>query len=503
MNAPTPRYPNVSPVVAYLNHVAKAPEPHAALDAVLDRLSNIERAALLYDWEGFWARPNQLPPEGKWASWGGLTGRGWGKTRTMAEYVTREALSGRAMLIALGAQNEDKCIDVMVKGPSGLLAVSPPWGRAIFEGGRVVWPNGAQAFVYTPERPGNAFGPEHHLAWLSEIHAWPATTQMQFFSAIRMGLRLGYSRMVWDSNPKRKHPILRLLLARGERDPDRHIVFRGSTYDNRMNLNAEAIAEWERDYGGTQLGREMLEGEQFDESDGALFKQSWIDSARRQRPEHLQRTIIVIDPAISVRRGTDATGIVELALDYSGQLYVLDDMSDKLAWEEWGELVIDRYMRDRCDCIVVERNRGGDACAANIRACGKERGITVVVAPSDAKTMHVPGVVNVKEVIGRQSKGTRAQPVASVVERGRVSFVSPFDELEEQLTTFEDDKGLESPNAYDAFVWGVWELAGLAHTSVDQTAAARGVAEAQRQLAQATRTQNDVFGGGRRSMSRL
>ena len=31
----------------------------------------------------------------------------------------------------------------------------------------------------------------------------------------------------------------------------------------------------------------------------------------------------------------------------------------------WGELVVKRYLAHRCDCIVVERNRGGDACAAN------------------------------------------------------------------------------------------------------------------------------------------
>ena len=44
--------------------------------------------------------------------------------------------------------------------------------KAEFEKNRVVWENGAQAFVYTPERPKNCYGPEHDLLWLSEIHGW-------------------------------------------------------------------------------------------------------------------------------------------------------------------------------------------------------------------------------------------------------------------------------------------------------------------------------------------
>lgn len=102
-------------------------------------------------------------------------------------------------------------------------------------------------------------------------------------------------------------------------------------------------------------------------------------------------------------------------------------------------------------------------------------------------------------------KDERAKPVASLYELGRVSHVRgvDLDELEGLLTTWVPEESDGSPDRMDPLVHGVWELAGLAHTSVDQTAAARGVAEAQRQLAQATRTQNDVFGGGRRSMSRL
>jgi hypothetical protein len=67
------------------------------------------------------------------------------------------------------------------------------------------------------------------------------------------------------------------------------------------------------------------------------------------------------------------------------------------------------------------------------------------------------------EITARGSKAARAEPVASLYERGRVSHVTgaPLDDLEEQLTTWEDAPGQESPNALDALVHGVWVLAGL------------------------------------------
>src|SRR5690348_10028226 len=50
---------------------------------------------VLDDWR-VWARPSQLPPEGAWRVWLLLAGRGFGKTRSGAEWVRRQAESGAA-----------------------------------------------------------------------------------------------------------------------------------------------------------------------------------------------------------------------------------------------------------------------------------------------------------------------------------------------------------------------------------------------------------------------
>lgn len=466
------------------------------LETMLSELTITELVALWYDWEGFWARPKQLLPDGNWRSFGLLTGRGFGKTRTNSEFVQREVVAGRARRIALIAQNETKTIEVMVDGESGLLATSPPWFRARFEKGRVIWPNGAQAFVYTPEVPGALRGPEHDLAWMSEPVVWPAATREEAFSNLRLGLRLGYGRMVWDSTPKRRHPLIRYLLRRAEKHPQ-HVVVRGSTYENVSNLTADAVAEWEDEYGGTQKGREELEGEFLDDSDGALWKQEWIDRARRDLPAELTRRILSIDPAISEKKGRDQTGIIDEGLGVDGQIYVLADLTAKHAWEAWGVLVVVRYFEARCDCVVVERNRGGDAVTANLRAVAKDpevlarlglEEIRVEVLQKGAPTRHVSGVLYVKEETASVSKTGRHEPVATLYEKGRVSHVKTADlgNLEDTLTTWEPVAGKKSPDGIDALVQGAWELAQLANRSVDLSQGFAGLTKVSEQLRSAS-----------------
>src|SRR5215471_13980828 len=68
------------------------------------------------------ARPNQLPPPGDWQIWLLLAGRGFGKTRTLAEWVCGQVASGQAGRIALVAATAADARDVLVEGQSGILA---------------------------------------------------------------------------------------------------------------------------------------------------------------------------------------------------------------------------------------------------------------------------------------------------------------------------------------------------------------------------------------------
>ena len=60
-------------------------------------MANFFAAQLADALEASWpaiARPNQLPPPGDWQVWLLLAGRGFGKTRTLAEWVCHQAASG-------------------------------------------------------------------------------------------------------------------------------------------------------------------------------------------------------------------------------------------------------------------------------------------------------------------------------------------------------------------------------------------------------------------------
>ena len=455
---------------------------YAALDAALDALAPLQLVVLAHEWSEWWARPEQLPPA-SWASWGQITGRGWGKNRTNAELVNAEVAAGRARTIALIAQDDTQVIKVMVEGEDGLIARSAPWFRPRLVCGDVVWPNGAVAYCYTPRAPDAIFGHSFDLAWASELHAWPRATMLSAWRNLRMGLRAGLARLVWDTNPRPKHPIIAELKARAHAYPHRHFVVRGRTVDNVDNLNAEQYAEWVAQYAGTRTARMMLDGEDCDEAEGALWEQAWIDLHRVERiPGAVRRRVISLDPATSVGPDRDPSGIVSGALGVDGHVYVERDDSGAHTFDAWGELIVEHYVANRCDCVVIERDRGGDGLIANIRSVARARGITTIDCAHEDETTHNAHTINVKQVIARSSKDTRAEPVAPLYERGVVHHVGVLPDLEDELTTWVPDAALPSPNRYDALVWLVWELADLRRARPNAAADVRAAIAASRRI---------------------
>jgi|SRR5208337_3734879 len=103
------------------------PEQRASF---LSKLTQQELKNLRYDWS-FWARTEQRAPSGNCHTWLILAGRGAGKTRSGAEWLRACACGatpltgGSYQRIALVAETAADARDVMVEGPSGLLAIHP------------------------------------------------------------------------------------------------------------------------------------------------------------------------------------------------------------------------------------------------------------------------------------------------------------------------------------------------------------------------------------------
>ena len=91
--------------------------PPDQLADVIGSLTPTQQLSALYDWS-LWRRPKQTTPEGQWRVWLILAGRGFGKTRTGAEFIREQVDSGNAKHIALVGATAADVRDTMVEGES-------------------------------------------------------------------------------------------------------------------------------------------------------------------------------------------------------------------------------------------------------------------------------------------------------------------------------------------------------------------------------------------------
>ena len=120
-----------------------------------------------------WAANGQIPPASEgWRVWLMMAGRGFGKTRAGAEWVDSVASSRRGLRIALVGATIAEARAVMVEGVSGILAVAARKGRRVrWEPslGRLRWPNGSEAHLFSGDNPDGLRGPEHDVAWCAAM----------------------------------------------------------------------------------------------------------------------------------------------------------------------------------------------------------------------------------------------------------------------------------------------------------------------------------------------
>jgi hypothetical protein len=212
------------------------------------------------------ARAGQRPPAGDWRIWLLLGGRAAGKTRSAAELVRHWVESGRARRIGLIAPTAADYRDTMIQGPSGLLAIAPPWDRPRFEPSkrRLTWPNGAIAICLSADQPERSRGLQFDHLWCDELCAWQRPSRM--WETVLLCLRLGRQpRAIVTTTPR---PIK--LLARILADPTTRLS-REATFANARHLAPEFISEITAMYEGTRLGQQELFAEVLDTSETVRF----------------------------------------------------------------------------------------------------------------------------------------------------------------------------------------------------------------------------------------
>lgn len=401
--------------------------------AFLAALEPREARALWHAWE-VWARPDQLPPGGDWTVWLLLGGRGAGKTRAGAEWIRRQARA--PIRIALVGETLADVRDVMVEGPSGLLAIAPPHERPTWIGSkrRLEWPSGAVALAFSSEDPEALRGHQAHAAWSDEFAKWRHMAET--WDMLQFGLRLGdMPRQVVTTTP-RPVPALRRLMA----DPGT-VTHKATTAANAAHLAPGFLRAIKRRYEGTRLGRQELDADLLEDNPHALWQRETIERARAATAPQLTRIVVAVDPPAASSPHADECGIVVAGRAGDGRAYVLADRSaGGLSPARWARRVADAFHAHEADRIVAEANQGGEMVEAVLRQ----------VDPS----------LPVRLVRATRGKAVRAEPVAALYEQGRVAHVGVHARLEDQLCEFDPSAPGHSgsPDRLDALVWALTDL---------------------------------------------
>lgn len=408
--------------------------PEAERAAILAGLTPDEAAKLEYDWR-FWARKNQIAPEGTWGTWLALAGRGFGKTEAGAQWV-RERVAAGARSIALVAETQKDLEEVMV---ARLLAIHPPDQAPTvrYKPVRMTWPNGAVALGYNGTEPDQLRGPEFDTAWVDELAKYRYAQET--WDMLQFTMRAGSDPRVFVTTTPRPIPIVRSILA----DP-RTVVTRGTTFDNAGNLPPQFLEALRARYGATRLGRQELAGEILDDVPGALWTRTMLDASAwgsdKPMPE-LRRVVVAVDPSgTKGDGGGDDIGIVVAGVGVDGRGYVLADRTCQLPPSGWAARAIAAMQEFKGDRLIAETNFGAAMVESVIRSVDRS-------APF-------------KAVTASRGKVQRAEPVAALYEQGRVSHLAVMPELEDQMTqmTATGFLGDGSPDRVDALVWSLTEL---------------------------------------------
>lgn len=173
---------------------------------------------------------------------------------------------------------------------------------------------------------------------------------------------------------------------------------------------------------------------------GAIWNREGLDEAwrlgRLASAGDWKRVVIGVDPS----GGGDDVGIV-VAAEYGDGAIILEDATcpatSPMAWATEVAKAADRW---GADCVVAEKNFGGDMVESTLRAAGVKTRVVMVTAS--------------------RGKSVRAEPVAALYDQNRIRHHQQFPLMEAEMlsTTPAGYQGDQSPNRMDALVWAVTEL---------------------------------------------
>ena len=251
----------------------------ATRERLLAELEAGELRGLDEDWPAWVHEGQSLPDGGEWRIWLNMAGRGYGKTRAGAEWISQLARDHPGASIALVGATVEEARRVMVEGPkSGLIAVA----RAGAETEGMVWEpslrrltfaSGARAFLFSGAHADSLRAAEHHFAWCDELAKWRQAQAA--WDNLMFGLRCGDNpRALVTTTPRAIAALKAIIGSAGT-------VRSGGPSSANPHNSPLWLAAMERQHGGTTLGRQELGGELIEDLPGALWTRALIEERRR------------------------------------------------------------------------------------------------------------------------------------------------------------------------------------------------------------------------------
>lgn len=189
-------------------------------------------------------------------------------------------------------------------------------------------------------------------------------------------------------------------------------------------------------------------------ADGALWQWDWITPHRAVTHPELSKLVIGVDPSVTGHTTSAETGIIAVGVGTERghrRAFVLGDRSGRFANASWDEAAVKLHDDLDADAIVAEVNNGGDLVEKAVRTAAE-----AMFRRGERRSPHVI----VRMVRASRGKATRAEPAASLYQRGFVSHVGALGELERELTSWDPatTRAEDSPGRVDALVWALDDL---------------------------------------------
>ncbi len=401
-------------------------------------------------------RPQQIPGlghEDTWVTHLMLSGRGFGKTRSGAEWLLEECTTMPGCQAGILAPTYDHGIKVCLFGESGVMALladhsTVKWNEYKKQ---LTFANGSIITLYSSEHQRQLAGPQFHRFWIDEpadlSHGMKAWQKLR--PAVRLRPTNGTPARILITGTPAPVPLVIHINDLHNAHPDIYTMSIGRTMDNEANLDPAMVTELYSRYKGSRYFLQEMEGVLLLQAEGALWTGETI--ARQRIPwskeMSFDEVIVAVDPALSTDKHADETGII--VIGKRGNIaYVIADYSLKASALDWARLAYTIADRHGARKIAYERNLAGPLI---------EEILKKVLHEADSKIRLVP-------IQAKKKKGVRAEPVSALYEAERVFhlFNTPeqwgdLDKLEASMTTWEPGD-TKSPDRIDALVHGIDHL---------------------------------------------